>query len=137
MTDYTDLELIAKYSEIEARVSKETTAFNERMAPDRKAMETLKNVLLARLNERGAKNTKTEAGTAYKTHPMDITIIDRNAFLKFCLDNWQEIGCDMMNIGAVAKPVREYIEENEKNTLRKPPPGLQVVRAVRINIRKS
>ena len=64
--DCTDAQLIEKYQELKALVAQEGEAFDARMKPYKDGMATIENALLARLNERGAENTKTEAGTAYK-----------------------------------------------------------------------
>src|SRR5260370_24950126 len=106
---FTDLELIEKYLEFKDHVDKETAAFEAGMKLYKDGMELIENVFLARLNERGADNTKTDAGTAYKSRIMKVKVADRDAYLKFCLDNWNEYGSDMLQVGTIKDPIKRYI----------------------------
>ena len=126
-----DKDLIDKFLEIKAHVEKREAQLAEELKGPRAGMDILKNALLARLNSRGADNTKTESGTAYKSKILDAKVVDRQAFLSYCVANWSEFGSDMINIKAVADPVKQAMADG---TI---PPGLEVTTTVRINIRKS
>ena len=128
---YTDSALIEKYLEIKTLVELREKELSEKLKPLRDGMELVKNTLLARLNERGADNTKTESGTAYKSKILDCKVVDRQAFLSYCVDNWSSFGSDMLNIKAVTDPVKQAMAEGAI------PPGLETSTTIRINIRRS
>lgn len=128
----TDAMLVEKYLETKA----ELTALKERHAAETKpledAMTLIENAFLERLNERGADNSKTEHGTAYKSTLLNVKVIDRDAFLKFCTTYWDTVGGDMLNVSAIKDPVKTYIEAHNM-----PPPGLETSQFVRVNIRRT
>jgi hypothetical protein len=125
----TDQELIEKFLEIKDWLEQKQKQFDEIVKPATEGMELLKNALLARLNERGAENTKTESGTAYKSKILDVKVIGRQDFLNFCMMSGY---LDMLQVGAVKDLVKEYIAEHERA-----PPGLETSTTIRINIRRS
>jgi hypothetical protein len=124
----TDQEMIEKFLEIKAYVEQQEKDLADALKPARDGMELIKNMLLARLNERGADNTKTESGTAYKSKILDVKVIGRQEFLEFALHQ----NPDMLQVGAVKDAVKEYIAEHERT-----PPGLETAVTIRINIRRS
>jgi hypothetical protein len=124
----TDQDLIEKYLEIKAYVEQQEKELSDRLKPARDGMELIKNTLLAWLNERGADNTKTESGTAYKSRILDVKVIGRQEFLDFALQQ----NPDMLQVGAVKDAVKDFIAEHERT-----PPGLETSTTIRINIRRS
>ncbi len=132
MTDHTDAQLVKHYLALKAHAAGMAERHKAELDPYKKGMETIENVFLARLNERGADNTKTEAGTAYKSKLMNVKVVDRNAVLKFCLDNWDKIGSDLLQVGATKDAVKQWIESSGE-----PPPGIEISHYVNVNIRKS
>jgi hypothetical protein len=130
----TDQEMVEKYFEIKDYVEREGKAFAERMAPWMAKMELIENAFLQRLNARGAKNSKTDAGTAYKSTRLDCKVEDRNSFLKFCLEKWDAIGSDMLGVRATTEAVRSYIDSHPR---KEPPPGVSVSSTTRVNIRRG
>jgi hypothetical protein len=130
----TDHEIIVKYFEIKDYIKAETDKFEAEIGPVKAKLELLENALLARLNARNANNTKTDAGTAYKTTRLDVQVEDRNRFLKFCLDNWEKWGSDMLGVRAVTEHVRHYIDDSKKRDC---PPGTLVSSTTRVNIRRA
>lgn len=132
MTDHTDAQLVEHYLALKAHKAAMAERHKVEMDPYSKGMETIENVFLARLNERGADNTKTEHGTAYKSKLMNVKVVDRNALLDFCIDNWDKIGSDLLQVGATKDAVKQWIEATNE-----PPPGIEVSHYININIRKS
>lgn len=128
----TDAMLVEKYLALKA----ESTALKEKhdaeLKPITDSMTLIENAFLDRLNERGADNSKTEHGTAYKTTLLQVKVIDRDMFLKFCTTYWDTIGGDMLNVNAIKDPVKTYIEAH--NT---PPPGVETSQFTRVNIRRT
>lgn len=129
----TDAQLIAQYQEIKAYVAQEGEKFDARLKPYVEGMKTIENALLERLNERGAENTKTEAGTAYKSTITNVKVVARDTFLKFCIDNWNTVGAEMLNVGAVKDPIKQFIESGGNPAAI----GIETSAFTRINIRKS
>lgn len=129
----TDAQLIEKHQEFKALLAREGEAFDARMKPYVEGMKMLENVLLERLNERGAENTKTDAGTAYKSTLMNTKVVARDEILKFCVDNWSTVGSDMLSVNVTKDAVKQFIEANGGM----PPPGVEVSFFTRVNIRKS
>ena len=125
-----DAQLVAKYLELKAHVAAKTEVFDAEIKPYKDGMATIENALLALLNARDADNTKTENGTAYKSTILNVKVVDQQAFLKFCLE--QGGSAEMLNIGALKEPVKEWIEETGA-----PPPGVETSHFVRVNVRRS
>lgn len=129
----TDAQLIEKYQEFKAFVAAEGEAFDARLKPYVEGMKTIENALLERLNERGAENTKTDAGTAYKSTITNVKVVARDVFLKFCIDNWSTVGAEMLNVGAVKDPIKQFIESGGSPESI----GIETSAFTRVNIRKS
>src|SRR5271167_2135418 len=79
----TDVQLVEKYIALRDHVTARKAAHTEELAPYTAGMGVIEGEFLRRLIERGADNTKTEAGTAYKTTLLNIKVIDQEAFLNF------------------------------------------------------
>ena len=126
----TDAQLVEKYLQLKSKVASMSEVFDAQVKPYKDGMATIENALLALLNERGADNTKTENGTAYKSTLLNVKVIDQAAFLKFCTE--QGGSTEMMDIKALKDPVKDWIEETGN-----PPPGVETNPFVRINIRRS
>jgi hydroxymethylglutaryl-CoA reductase len=130
----TDQDLVEKYFEIKDYITRENEEFQARIKPWADKLILIEDAFLERLNARNAKNSKTDAGTAYKITRMDVKVEDHNTFLKFCLDNWDKWGMDMLRVGAVTEHVRKFIDEHKR---RENPPGLSTSSTTRVNIRRS
>ena len=128
----TDAQLVEKYLELKAHIASHTEAFDTELKPFKDGMTTIENEFLKRLDERGADNTKTDAGTAYKSTLLNVKVVDRDAFLKFCTTYWETIGAEMLNVTAVKDPVKQYMEAHNLE-----PPGVSTSQFVRINVRRS
>jgi hypothetical protein len=129
----TDAQLVEKHLELKAHVAAENEAHDAKMKPFKDGMATIENALLERLNERGAENTKTDAGTAYKSTITNVKVIKRDTFLKFCIDNWSTVGADMLNVSAVKDPTKQFIDSGGIPDQI----GIETSFFTRINIRKS
>jgi hypothetical protein len=132
MNDYKDVQLVEKYLAFKAHVAAETEKFDAQIKPYKDGMATIENEFLRRLDERGADNTKTDAGTAYKSTIHNFKVVDRDAFLKFCTTYWDNGGSDMLNVSAVKDPVKEFMNGNAM-----PPPGIEPSSFIRVNIRRT
>lgn len=126
-------ELVAEALRIEDWMASEAKRFAEYMKPHKERVETIKNQLLEKLNAEGADNFKTEHGTAYKSHLLNIKIEDRNQLIDFCNDKWEECGSDMLMVSAQKDAVKNWMDANNGV----PPPGISTSWFTRLNIRRS
>ena len=133
MTDYTDEQLVSKYLAIKAKQTELKKGFEDQLKPYGDAMTLIENMLLARLIERGAQNTKTDAGTAYKVEHMNVKVEDRDAFVKFSIDHWDTIGSGLLMASPKKDEVRTYLKDHDGQL----PPGLAVSYYTEVNIRKG
>ena len=116
----TDELLIRMYIEMRDWVAKEKARHKETvLKPVKKKMVTIENEMLRRLNERGANNSKTDAGLAYKKRaPLQPKVIDRDQFLNYVQDHsaWSLL------TNHVSKEEVEAILELTGS----PPPGVEI-----------
>jgi hypothetical protein len=128
----TDAMLVEKYLELKASVASRSETFDAEIKPFKDGMATIENEFLRRLDERGADNTKTEHGTAYKSTLMNVKVVDRDALLKYATTYWEQGGGDMLIVSAQKDAVKAYIEANKVE-----PPGVETSQYVRVNIRRT
>ena len=129
MTEITDLQLIAQYVKLRDHVAKATKDFTESVKPYKGGMETIETALMARLIQRGADNTKTEAGTAYKVEHLNVKVVDREKFLEYAMNG----GEDMLLASPQKDAVRQYLDEKKDPALI----GIEATVFTDINVRKS
>ena len=145
-------ELITEFLSLKDWMAAEAKRFNEHMSPYKARSEAIENELLAMLNALGGDGKamlSSDAGTAYKSTIMDVSIspegigycprdsneqkTGREALLDFALDNWDEIGNELLLFKAQKDAVKKYMEEHDGL----PPPGLVINYFTRCNIRRS
>ena len=129
MTEPTDLQLISKYVEIRDVVAAKTKVLTETLKPYKAGLETIETALMARLIQRGADNTKTEAGTAYKVEHLNVKVVDREKFLEYAMNG----GEDMLLAAPQKDAVRQYLDEKTDLALI----GVEATVFTDINVRKS
>lgn len=127
----TDELLIEQYIKLRNYAARLKEEHEQALAPYKEGMTTIENVLLERLNERGADSTKTDAGTAYKSEIMTPKVTDRDAVLHYCVDHWSDFGSDMLQISVTKDAIKKFIQSENS-----PPPGVEVSYFTRINVRK-
>lgn len=128
MAEPTDLQLITQYVKLRDHVATRTKALTDALKPYKSGMETIETALMARLIQRGADNTKTEAGTAYKVEHLNVKVVDREKFIEYALNG----GGDMLLASPQKDAVRQYLDAHKAN-----PPGVEVTYFSDINVRKS
>lgn len=141
-------ELIAAHHKIDDWIKAQTKAFAEHVKPHKARLEEIENQLLALSNAQKCNSFKTDAGTAYRSTLMNLSIspegssytnsdgnvvIGREALLDFALENWNEIGNDLLLISAQKDAVKRYMEDHAGA----PPPGIKVGFFTRINVNRS
>ena len=133
MTEFTDKQLIEKYIWMRDLIAVKKDAYNKVVKPYVAGMEVIEKALLARLIQRGSQNTKTDAGTAFKQEILNVRIADRDAYLQFVRENWDDFGNQMMQLAAPQKDaVRDYIDKYKA-----PPTGVEISYFTNVNVRKS
>jgi hypothetical protein len=146
-TNQTAEQLIAEHNKLDDWIKTETKRFSEFMKPHKERLEAIGNDLLALSNLQKWDSVRTEAGTAYRSTLLNVSVspeglpyehdgqksIGREALLDFALDHWDDIGNDLLLVSAQKDAVKKFMEVNDG----KPPPGITTSWFTRINIRRS
>ena len=135
MTDKLDAStLIAARVQLNAWLTTETKRLSDYFAPYRQRLQELDQQLLACSLEQKWENFKTEHGTAYRQTTLTPKIENRDAFIDFCLENWEDVGNALMQLRAPAvESFLEYMDAHDKAF----PPGTTASFDIHVNIRKS
>ena len=123
-----DDRIVRVYLKIRDTIAEVNDEYKERLAVLKAQQDRLKAELLRRLHERGATQTKTEAGTAFITENTTFTIADEELYGKFVLEQ-QDV--DFYQRRAKAEHVKEYMKNNGGML----PPGLTIFTEQEINVR--
>jgi hypothetical protein len=93
------------------------------------ALEAIENYLLKVMQERGEKQIKTNAGTAFQSHQIRVSMADREALQKYTVltGDW-----GFWTNHVAKEHVKEYRDAKGVN-----PPGVEVTTFVQCNIRKA
>jgi len=104
------------------------TEFKEAIGPYKKALDDMNALLLNHLNEIGANNVNTDAGTVYRTEKKAASLADPKAFMDYVITNkaW-----DLMDRKANTTAVAEFMKEHQ--TL---PPGVNFSSAFVVGVRR-
>lgn len=117
------------YVQLRDRRAQRKKAFEEADASDKAAQEKLEAIFLSMFNQEGIDSISTEFGTAYKSTRISATVADWDEVLKFIKEKefWS-----MLEKRVSKAAVDEYIGLNEV-----PPPGVNVITAQTVNVRRS
>jgi len=100
---------------------------------DKDGLNRIQGKLLELMLKVGTDSFKTDAGTAYKSRILQGKVTGRDAFLDWCLDNWENSGGEMLQLAAPqVDALRKHLEEAGA-----PPPGVETSTFVRVNVRAS
>jgi hypothetical protein len=136
MNDLTDdpAALILARVQLDTWLKTESKRLSDYFAPYRLKLQQMDDKLLALSLSQKWESLRTEHGTAYRQTTLTPKIEDRDKFLDFCLDNWDEVGNALMQLRAPAvEAVREYLGEHENQF----PPGTTGTYDTHVNIRKG
>ena len=131
-SNITDNDLIAENHKLEDLIKAAQAKFDEWAKPHKARIAEIESALRARLLERGADSTKTDAGTAYFSNIMNTKVENIPLLFDFVADNWEDVGADVKISVPVGK-VREHMDAHEGN----PPPGMSVSFYKRLNVNRS
>ena len=127
-------DLIAEHTKLDDWCSAELKRFNEHLAPHKKRMDEIKGILLGMMHEQKQNSMSTDNGTAYISTITTPKVIDRDKYLDFVNEHWDDIGNELLQVGAPQKDaLKQYLEDNKNQ----PPPGIEVNYFNRVNIRRS
>jgi hypothetical protein len=151
VTDKLSAELLIKeHLELKDWLADANKRFAEFLAPKKARLEQIDGLLLEKLNaetDGDRKSISTDAGTCYVSNILNVGIdpegepyvneggesqVGRMALLDFALENWADIGADLLLVQPQKDAVKRYLEENGR-----PPPGLKVGWFTRVNVRRS
>lgn len=120
---------VEQYVKLRDTIKKMDDDHKEKMKPYRELLEELGSALLGHLNNVGAENVKTAAGTFYKTTKKSASIADGSAFWAFVVSNeaW-----DLIDKRANATAVEDFIKENST-----PPPGVSFNTRHEVGVRRA
>ena len=132
MTD-TPADLIKTYNETKAFIDAEVKRFEEYSKPFKEKLNQIANQLLAVSNQQGVNSFSTEFGTAYRSTILNTKIEDREKYVDFVLDHWDDIGSGMLQVGVTKDAVKQYMDDNAGQ----PPPGITISYYTRINVNRG
>lgn len=132
MTD-TPESKIAKHQALKAHIKTQSDAFATYLAPFKEEQAAIDNWLLDYLNKAGLEKVSSAEGTAYKSTITVPKITNRNEFIDWCWDNWDQYGNAMLQVGAPqVTAFKEFMEKYQTV-----PAGTSVDHVNRLNIRKA
>ena len=139
-------QLIAEHFSLQDKIKEANKKVAEYLAPYKARLEQIDGELLSLLNSLGGgdkANISTDVGTCYLSHILNVGIdtegpkyndqVGRMALLDYCLDNWDEIGAEMLLVQPQKDAVKRYLDEHNGE----PPPGLRVGWFTRVNVRRT
>lgn len=120
---------IGKYIQLRDKANELKKEHKEQLAPYNDAMFKIEHHLHQVMDKSELENLKSEDGTAYKAVQTSITVADWDAFLAYVQDNdaWY-----MFDKRANKTAVEEIVDETGEL-----PPGLNMKRSIKINVRRS
>lgn len=128
--------LVIEHQQIKAAHELDLKKFNEHWKPAIQRIEQIQALITAAMTEQRIKSFKTDTGTAIlsEINSAKIKQDERDAYIDFCLDNWDEIGGEMLQIMAPkAEAVRNYMDAHEGQL----PPHIEMSTVLRFSIRKA
>jgi hypothetical protein len=128
----TDNDLIAENHKLEDQIKAGMTRFTEWAKPLKDRIKAIEDDLFARLAERGADSTKTDAGTAYISNLATVKIENNETLFDFAADHWLDYG-DEIKLSISKAAVDRYMNENNGQL----PPGVSLSKYSRLNIKRS
>lgn len=134
-------DMIDHCKQLEAYIEQEMALVKDRLAPYQQAITTLNSAIREYLVANGAQNVKSAGGyTAYLTRPLSVKVVDRDAFLRYVVN---EDHYEFLDARCLKEPVEKLLDENEERAKRGEPPvapssiGISAEPAIKCNIRRS
>lgn len=133
--------MVRQYLACRAYIDAETAALAERLKPYQEAMTTLEACAALLMQQTKQRALSTQAGTAFpKTH-LSVTCENRDAWLDFV---WEQAASaaqpedvERAWSGVTNHIAKEFVETWMETHEGRPPPGVKVVKIVKIQFRKA
>jgi hypothetical protein len=123
-------QLIKKYIECRDSIAKITARYDKEIQPYKNGMELVEGLLADEINRLEGQSIKTEHGTAYRSTITQFKVADRDTWFDWVFEHNQR---DMLTANTAKDAVKEYLDNNGGS----PPPGLNMTRLYKINIRSA
>jgi hypothetical protein len=134
MANATMDQMVAKYVELRDRRAALKAEFSEADGELKGMQEKIEKWLDIQMNELGVTSVKTTAGTAYTSHVESTKVADWQAFLDFVME---ERAFDLLVHNVNKTACRERMNPDRNGMYADPPPpGVDLTRIKKINIRK-
>lgn len=130
MNQYPDAQLIKQYLHLRTLKTQMAERHAAELKPLTDAMDVIEGVMSARLLERGAQNTKTEEGTAYRSSVTRYKVVDQEALRNAVLeddDKWA-----LVSLTTVKEGMDEFVKKHGAL-----PPGTDATTIESTNFRKA
>lgn len=125
--------LVAQYQQIKLHLEQQSATWNAYCKPYNEQLEQIAWTIQAAMTEQGVKSVKTDTGTAILSTITTPKITDKEKFLDFVLEDWDNRGA-MLQISTPQKDaLQEYMDANENRL----PPAVDVSTFIRFSIRKA
>ncbi len=122
-------EAIEAYIKVRDRRSELQKKHKEELAPYNTALLKLETLLHKMMDEQDLENLKSEEGTAYKSTQSSVTVADWDVFKDYVIENDAWFLFEKRASKTAVEEVLEYTGEM--------PPGLDIKRTIKINVRRS
>ena len=128
--------LVEERQNLKAAHEADLKRFNEHWKPALERIAQVDAAITAAMHEQGTKSIKTDFGTAILSEIMTPKIKqdERDAYIDWCLENWDSVGGEMLQIGAPkTDAVRAYMDAHNGHL----PPHVDASTMLRFSIRKA
>lgn len=136
MSDKTADELIKRFLDLRDHLDEQGKRFQEWAKPFREEMEAIQSELHAKLLELGGDKPalKTASGTAFTTTKKNPRIENRDIYLDWILDNWDNGGNAMLQLREPkVDEVVGYMDQHDGQL----PPGVKLEPFTTVSIRRT
>lgn len=126
-------EMIERHNELKAYLEKSAESYAAHVKPYNEAMGVIEQAILTMLNKEfpdlsGPASFKCEAGTAYRSNVLSVSVTDKMAFKDFILDGHMEF----LDARVLKEPVKQWRDEHHAD-----PPGVTGTPTLKCNIRRT
>ena len=129
-------QLVEQHQQLRAYIDGEQQRLSDFLKPWNEKLEATKQQCMEAMQQQGVKSLKTDHGTAIISEHSTAKIKpeERDAFIDYCMDNWDDFGNEALQIGAPkADAVRAYMETHDGHL----PPHVEISSILRFSVRKA
>lgn len=139
LADFSDEALIAAFRNFrDVQLEQIKKEYDAATKPITSKMQAITTEMQRRLLERKANHSTTDAGTAYLSTTLSATCKDRDAFLQYCVENFDGWGKGLLTANVGKETLEQFLDASK--TAAHPngqsPPGIECSYITKCNIRK-